>query len=116
MGADIIISVNLTAKPSVRRGMHRKFPLVPTTPSVMEVFFKMIYTMQYEIAQARTDIAHVAISPNMTDFLWTDLHRSQEIIAIGEAAAEEHVAKLKSLLPFFADYCRVPLGVSLRAY
>jgi NTE family protein len=119
MGANILISVNLTAKPSVRHGLGRlprTFPLVPRSPGLMEVFFKMIYTMQYEIAQARTEIAHVVIAPDMRDFLWTDLNRSEEIIKVGEAAAEEAVAKLKGLLPFFADYCKVPLGVSLRAY
>jgi NTE family protein len=119
MGADILISVNLTAKPSVRRGLGRSrriFPLGPRSPSLMEVFFKMIYTMQYEIAQARTEIADVVIAPDMRDFLWTDLHRSEEIMRVGELAAEEAVGKLKGLLPFFADYCKVPLGISLRAY
>jgi len=119
MGADVLISVNLTAKPSIRRGLARQrrlFPLAPRSPGMSEVFFKMLYTMQYEIAQARTEIAHVVIAPDMRDFLWTDFHRSEEILKVGEAAAEEAVAKVKSLLPFFADFCRVPLGISLRAY
>lgn len=118
MGADILISVNLTAKPAVRRGLGRQrtFPLGPRWPGLWEVFIKMIYTMQYEIAQARTEIAHVVIDPDIRDFLWTDFHRSEEILKIGEASAEEAVTKVKSLLPFFADYCRVPLGTSLRAY
>ncbi len=119
MGADILISVNLTAKPSIRRGIGRKsrpFPLGMVTPNMAEVFFKMIYTMQYEIAQARTEIAHVVIAPDMRDFLWTEFHRSEEILKVGEAAAEEAVPKIKSLLPFFADYCKIPQGISLRAY
>jgi NTE family protein len=119
MGADVLVSVNLTAKPSVRHGLaHRKaiFPLAPRSPGMPEVFFKMLYTMQYEIAQARTEIAHVVIAPDMRDYSWTDFHRSEEILKVGEAAAEEAVAKVKSLLPFFADYCRVPLGITLRAY
>ncbi len=119
MGADVLVSVNLTAKPSVRRALARKnqlFPLAPRSPGMTEVFFKTLYTMQYEIAKARTEIAHVVIAPDMRDFLWTDFHRSEEILKVGEAAAEEAVAKVKSLLPFFADFCRVPLGISLRAY
>ena len=118
MGADILISVNLTAKPSIRRGLGRRrgFPLVPRSPSMVEVFFKMIYTMQYEIAQARTEIANVVVAPDMRDFMWTDFHRSEEILKVGETAAEEAVAKIKTLLPFFSDYCKVPLGMSLRAY
>jgi NTE family protein len=119
MGADVLVSVNLTAKPSVRHGIAGRkalFPLAPRSPGMTEVFFKMLYTMQYEIAQARTEIAHVVIAPDMRDYLWTDFHRSEEILKVGEAAAEEAVTKVKSLLPFFADYCRVPLGISLRAY
>ena len=119
MGADVLISVNLTAKPSTRRGLARPkqfFPLAPRSPSMSEVFFKMLYTMQYEIAQARVEIAHVVLAPDMRDYLWTDFHRSEEILKVGEASAEEAVAKVKSLLPFFADFCRVPLGISLRAY
>ena len=119
MGADILISVNLTAKPSVRRGLgryRRSFPLAPRSPGMTEIFFKMLYTMQYEIAQARTEIAHVVIAPDLRDFLWTDFHRSDEIVKIGAAAAEEAVPKVKSLLPYFSDYCKVPLGISLRAY
>jgi NTE family protein len=117
MGADILISVNLTAKPSVRRARNRPmFPLAPRSPSLWEVFFKMIYTMQYEIAQARIEIAHVVIAPDMRDFLWTDFHRSEEILKVGEAAAEEAIAKTKSLLPFFADFCRLPTGPSLKPY
>lgn len=119
MGADILISINLTAKPSIRRGLgHAKsgFPLGPRSPSVMEIFFKMIYTMQYEIAQARTEIAHVVIAPDIRDYLWTDFHRSDDILKVGAAAAEEAVPKVKSLLPFFSDYCKVPLGSSTRTY
>ncbi len=119
MGADVLISVNLTAKPSIRRGVARQkklFPLAPRSPNMSEVFFKMLYTMQYEIAQARVEIAHVVMAPDMRDFLWTEFHRSEDILKVGEASAEEAVTKVKSLLPFFADYCRVPLGISLRAY
>src|SRR5205807_901365 len=48
MGADVLISVNLTAKPSVRRGLGRFRRNVPLlrAPSMFEIFFKMIYTMQ----------------------------------------------------------------------
>ena len=119
MGADILISMNLTAKPSMRRGLSRKrpaFPLAPRSPGLMEIVFKMIYTMQYEIAQARTEIAHVVIAPDMKDFLWTDFHRADEILKVGEEAAEQSVARIKSLLPFFSHACQVPLGSSSRAW
>lgn len=120
MGADILISVNLTAKPSLRKIPGRKkilpLPLVPEAPNMAEVFFKMLYTMQYEIAQARTEIAHVTLAPDLRDFNWTEFHRSEDILKVGEASSEEALAKIKSLLPYFSDYCKVPLGISLRAY
>jgi NTE family protein len=112
MGADILISINLTAKPSLRHGLSRKrpiFPLAPRTPSVAEIFFKMIYTMQYEIAQARTEIANIVIVPDMQNFLWTDFHRSEEILKVGEASAEAAVPRIKSLLPYFSEFCQVPI-------
>jgi len=113
MGADILISLNLTAKPSVRKGVGHNghhFPLAPRAPNAIEVFFKMIYTMQYEIAQARTEIAHVVIAPDMRDFLWTEFHRSEEILKVGEAAAEAAIPQIKSLLPFFKDFCQISLS------
>ena len=40
----------------------------------------------------------------------TDFHRSDEILKVGEAAAEQAVDKIKSLLPYFAHACQVPIG------
>lgn len=119
MGADILISVNLTAKPSVRRGFgqrRRPFPLTPRTPKMLEVFFKMLYTMQYEIAQARTEIAHVVLAPDTRPYLWTDFYRAPELIKIGADTAEEALPKIKALLPFFSDYCKVSIAQPLRVY
>ena len=62
------------------------------------------------------EISHVVIAPDLSQFVWTDFHRSDDILKVGQAAAEEAAPKIKSLLPFFADYCRVPLGISLTAY
>jgi len=44
------------------------------------------------------------------NFLWWDLDKAPEIIAMGEAAAEESLPKIKSLLPFFSDSCQVHLA------
>lgn len=112
MGADILISINLTSKPELRRalpGLRRAFLAGSHGPNMIEVFFKMIYTMQYEIAQARAESAQVTITPETRNFLWTEFHRAAELIRVGEEAAEPAIPKIKALLPFFADYCRVPL-------
>lgn len=131
MGADVIVAVNLTMpageraaprKPA-RRGkpgllhtpvdlQHLKELALPDSlkaPHVFEVFFQMIYTMEYEIAQARMDMAHVVIEPELRGFSWTDMHRAREIIKAGERIAEQYVPQIKSMLPFFSSYCKVPL-------
>jgi hypothetical protein len=37
------------------------------------------------------------------------LDKANEIIKLGEARAEESLPKIKSLLPFFSDSCKVRL-------
>ena len=81
-------------------------------PNMLQVFFQMIYTMEYEIAQSRVDPAHVVIHPDLSGFSWTEMHRAKELIAMGERVAEEYVSQIKSLIPFFADHCKVPVRLS----
>ncbi|MBI5209256.1 MAG: patatin-like phospholipase family protein [Elusimicrobia bacterium] len=137
MGADIVLAVNLTMPAGARRGgiLGRRrearegilsLPLDLSTlreltlpealraPNVFEVFFQMIYTMEYGIARARTDPAHLVIQPDFAGFHWTEMHRAAEIIAMGERAAEECLPRIKALLPFFADSCKVPLRTPKR--
>src|SRR5581483_7315670 len=131
LGADIIVSVNLTLPARLRKSAVRERvgmremalthlaalnPLknlggVPDlrAPNMFEILFQMIYTMEYEIAQTRLDPVHVVIQPEISNFSWTELHRAKEIIAMGERAADEAAPKIKALLPYFADYCKVPL-------
>ncbi len=109
MGANILISINLTNKASERRVSLRRVGMFPSSsPGFFNVFFKMIYTMQYQIAAARTDLSHIMIHPETGNFSWIDLHRAKQIIPLGEVAAEEALTKIKSHLPYFSDYCPVP--------
>jgi NTE family protein len=110
MGADILISVNLTSKASERRVSLRRLGMFPSaSPGIFNVFFKMLYTMQYHIASVRMDLSHVVIRPETRNFSWIDLHRAKQIIPLGEEAAEESLTKIKARLPFFSDYCRVSI-------
>jgi predicted acylesterase/phospholipase RssA len=84
-------------------------PEILRAPNMLEILFQMIYTMEYEIAQTRLDPVHVVIEPEVSNFSWTELHRAKEIIATGERAAEEAAPKIKALLPYYADYCKLPL-------
>ena len=70
---------------------------------------KTIYIMQYEIAQARAEIAHVVMQIKSHDLLWWDLDQARKMIAMGEASAEEVLPKIKQLLPFFSESCKVRL-------
>ena len=134
LGADILVAVNLTM-PAGDRGRGRKsraadgggllglpvnlagikdfaLPEALTAPSMIEVFFRMIYTMEYQIALSRADPAHVVIQPDLSGFSWTEMHRAKELISLGERIAEQYVPQIKSLIPYFADYCKVPIRTS----
>lgn len=116
LGANVLISANLTSKASERRvprmigWWRRRLPSMMRGPSIPEVMIKTIYIMQYEVAQARSEIAHAVMEIKMHDLLWWDLDRAPEMIKMGEASAEEMIPKIKSLLPYFSDSCKIRLG------
>lgn len=113
MGANILISANLTNKPSTRKPLvHQDLitkKLTDLGPNIFEVFFKMIYTMQYEIANARAELSHIVLHPNTRDFVWADFDKAKDIIAIGEECATDALPRIKAMLPVFADYCKAPI-------
>jgi NTE family protein len=113
-GANILLSANLTSRTGDRKiprvmGWRKRLPHILRGPSLPEVLMKTIYTMQYEIARARSGIADVVMQINANDLLWWDLDRAAEIIKIGEMVAEENLPKIKALLPFFANSCETHL-------
>lgn len=115
LGANILLSANLTSRTGDRKiphvlGWRKRLPPILRGPSVFEILMKTIYTMQYEISSARSSLAHVVMQVNANDMLWWDLDKASEMIRLGESVAEESLAKIKSLLPFFSDSCRVHLS------
>ncbi|MFA5137604.1 MAG: patatin-like phospholipase family protein [Elusimicrobiota bacterium] len=116
MGADILLAVNLTMPAGARkstlreRRAHLPLPEGWASPHMMQVFFQMIYTMEYEIAKAGAPLAHITIHPDLSRFAWTELHRGRELIEAGERVVEEVLPKIKAMLPYFSDSCRVALG------
>ena len=134
MGADILIAVDLTMPVSERKlrtpgRAPLKTPLLQTpvdlsvlrdiavpemlkAPHMFKILFQMIYTMEYEIAQARTNLAHVVIHPDLKGFSWTEMHRGKEFVRAGEVIAEEYVAQIKALLPVFSDRGKAPLRLA----
>jgi NTE family protein len=111
LGADILLSVNITTKPSQKRLPGRRKARRPPehSPNIFEVMLKTIYTMQYGISLTRAEPAHVVLAPDLSDFTWPEFHRAADIIKAGERYTEELMPKIKAQLPFFADTCKVPL-------
>ncbi len=128
MGADILVSVNLTMPAGERKSALRKsrteggklsldlsrlkdltLPTALQSPNMLQVLFQTIYTMEYEIAKSRAGLSHVNIHPDLSRFSWTEMHRAKEIIAAGEEVAATVIPKLKGMLPFFSDSCRLDL-------
>ena len=117
LGADVLIAVNLTMPAGDRpHGAHPQknllerpvslaslrdaaTPQLLKNPHIIDVFFNMIYTMEYEVAQSRLEMAHVVLHPDLKGFSWTELHRAREIIKAGERAAEEALPRIKALIP-----------------
>ncbi|NNN05259.1 MAG: cyclic nucleotide-binding domain-containing protein [Elusimicrobia bacterium] len=119
LGADILIAVNLSApagdrprhghatarKPlldspvSLKTLREAAIPALLKAPSLFDVFFQMIYTMEYEVSHSRLEIADVVLHPDLKGFSWTELNRAKEIIAAGERAAEEALPRIRALIP-----------------
>ncbi len=111
MGAALRLAVRLTSSPSERKSSIGLLGKKQEEESlgVLDVFFRTILTMSHQIAASKEDVAHVTIHPKTPNFNWKDFSRAQELITLGEAAAEEALPKIKALLPFFADYCATRL-------
>lgn len=127
LGADLLVAVNLTLPAAARNVRRRKaglleasleldfarlreltLPAAMQAPNMLQVFNQTLHTMEYEIARSRVEFAHVAIQPDLSAFLWTETHRSREIIRAGERIAEAYVPQIKALLPFFTQLGKVP--------
>lgn len=113
MGADIRIGINITTKPAVKHFPGFKSRLSPLdrliVPNVVRVMMKTLYTMQYGIAQTRAHDSNVVLAPDLSAFTWMEFHRAADIIRVGEDNAEFMLPKIKALLPFHNNQCRIPL-------
>lgn len=87
MGADKVIAVDLNA--------HRAEPQMPV--NLLDVSYRS-FAMLLNAASAKgREDADILIQPDLADFGYHDLSRSEELVALGERAAEEALSKLKRL-------------------
>ena len=108
LGADIVVSVNLTSKASERKVSLRRLGMFPSkSPGFFDIFFKMIYTMQYQIASSRTDISQISLRPDTRNFSWVVSPRQTDHPARRRDGGRGSY-KITARLPFFADSCKVP--------
>ena len=106
MGADVLVAVNTTAKPSEKRipGFHRRKIRRAgfwKGPNILQVMIKTIDTMQFGIAQTRKEPAQLILEPDVSAFTWADFHRAGDIIRLGEDYIEPMIPKIKSFFPYF---------------
>ncbi len=90
-------------------GWRKNLPSPLRAPSLSEILLKTMYTMQYEIAVAQAEIAHVVLQPHASNYLWWDLDKAEQVIKLGEICTEESLKKIKSFFPFFSKSCQFPL-------
>ncbi|MBI4062844.1 MAG: patatin-like phospholipase family protein [Elusimicrobia bacterium] len=111
MNADVLLAVRLSNSPTERRFSADLAGQGTQTQSLglLDIFFRTLLTMSYQIAANKIEVAHVIIHPQTPTYSWTDFDKAADLIKIGELAAEEALPKIKAQLPIFADYCTTKL-------
>jgi len=89
--ADTILSVHLISPPSLRRKKKGKL-------NVAEILMNTIYTMEYEIATKKSEVADVLLKPKTEGVGLMDFHRVSELIARGEETARAALPEIKKLV------------------
>jgi NTE family protein len=87
LGADIVIAVHL--EPGLLQSAPRN------TIEIISRSFSILQSSAVQSWRAATD---VLIEPNVHHILWDEFARTPQLVAAGEAAAQEAVPKIKALL------------------
>lgn len=99
-GADFVVGVNVTAKLPQEFAGNR-----PDTPEsnmkragVVETIFRVMEMQAHELNTIRARGVDLLIEPDTSAFNFADFRRADELAAVGEAAAEEAIPRLKQLI------------------
>jgi NTE family protein len=112
MGADIAVAVKVV--PPLQRGVEtgiqrffrqvewlqpsRYFAAGRHLPNTFDTVMNSMQVLQYELGRFTALQADVQVMPDLADFTWSEFYRADELIAHGEAAAEEVVDDLRKRL------------------
>ncbi len=87
MGADVVIAV------------HLEPGLLDTAPrNTIEIISRSFSILQSSAVQSWRGATDVLIEPNVHHILWDQFSKTPQLVAAGEAAAQEAVPKIKELL------------------
>ncbi|MBF0483993.1 MAG: cyclic nucleotide-binding domain-containing protein [Candidatus Omnitrophica bacterium] len=67
-------------------------------PTISDIMVLTLQASEYLLAEQSMRQADVAIHPDLADFEWYEIFRVKQLIACGEAAAKEHMGKIKQLI------------------
>jgi NTE family protein len=109
MGADVCIAVNVVPPPRkgvtnqlgrLARSVRKLNPIsrlagTVNLPNSFEVIVNTIQGLQHELGNFKAIAADVRIHPELSEFAWTDFHRSDELAERGAEAAERALPQIR---------------------
>lgn len=90
MGADIAIAVNVIPEKHTKEEVSE--------PNIFEVITQTLHIVGFHAINTGIGGADVLIEPDTSDISFTDLHKVEESVQVGEEAAEKALPEIKKLL------------------
>jgi NTE family protein len=99
-GADFVVGVDVSSR--VRPEFAGNRPDMPTgkmrDASALDTLFRIFESQAHDIGKFRNRAVDFWIKPDISGFGLAEFHRTTEIAAVGEAAANDSIAELKQRL------------------
>jgi NTE family protein len=99
-GVDFVVGVDVSSR--VRHEFAGNRPDMPTSrmrnASALDTLFRIFESQAHDIGKLRNRAVDFWIKPDISSFGLAEFHRTTEIAAVGEAAANDVIAELKQRL------------------
>jgi NTE family protein len=99
-GVDFVVGVDVSSR--VRNEFAGNRPGMPTlkmkNPGALDTLFRIFESLAHNMGKIRNRAVDFWIKPDTSQFGLAEFHRTTEIAAVGEAAANEAMAQLKQRL------------------